>query len=82
MLGVSNEAFKDSYLGMPTEVGNSPTNTFKFLLDRAWASIFEWSGRPISRAAKEALLKSIIQAIPTYIMSCFQLPVDTCEKFR
>ena len=35
LLGISNEAFKDSYLGMPTEVGNSPTTTFNFLLDRA-----------------------------------------------
>ena len=43
---------------------------------------FAWYERPISRAGKEALLKSIIQAITTYIMSCFQLPVDTCEKFR
>lgn len=42
---------------------------------------FAWYERPISRAGKEALLKSIIQAIPTYIMSCFQFPVEICEKF-
>ena len=60
LLGLSNEAFNDSYLGMPIEVGKFPTKTFKFLIDRAWASIFEWSQRPISRAEKEALLKSII----------------------
>ena len=38
-LGISNESFKDSYLGMPTEVGNSPTSTFKFLVDKAWQNI-------------------------------------------
>lgn len=81
-LGISSEAFNDSYLGMPTEVGKSPTKTFKFLPDRAWSNLFGWSDRPISRAGKETLLKSIIQAIPTFIMSCFQLPITTCEKFR
>lgn len=81
-LGISNESFNDTYLGMPTEVGKSPTSIFKFFTDRAWCSIYGWSGRPISRAGKEALLKSVIQAIATYIMSCFQLPVATCEKFH
>lgn len=40
LLGISNEALNDYYLGMPTEIGKYPTNYFKFLLDRAWASIF------------------------------------------
>ena len=29
-LGIHNETFHDSYLAMPTEVGTSPTSTFKF----------------------------------------------------
>jgi hypothetical protein len=36
----------------------------------------------MSRAGKEAFLKLIIQAIPTYIMSCFQIPVSICESLR
>jgi hypothetical protein len=30
----------------------------------------------------EIMLKAVIQAIPTYVMSCFQLPVATCEEMR
>jgi hypothetical protein len=41
-----------------------------------------WSDRPMSRAGKEALLKAVIQAIPTFIMSCFQIPVSTCDSLR
>ena len=81
-LGISNEAFNDTYLGMPTEVGKSPTSIFKFLPDRAWRCVHGWSDRPVSRAGKETLLKSIIQAIPTFIMSCFELPKAICRMFR
>jgi hypothetical protein len=30
----------------------------------------------------EIMLKTVIQAIPTYVMSCFLLPVATCEEMR
>ena len=36
----------------------------------------------MSRAGKETLIKAVCQAIPLYVMSCFQVPVDICEKMR
>jgi hypothetical protein len=30
----------------------------------------------------EIMLKAVIQAIPTYVMSCFQLLAGTCEEMR
>jgi hypothetical protein len=41
-----------------------------------------WSDRPMSRAGKETLLKAIIQAIPTFIMSYFQIPISICDALR
>jgi hypothetical protein len=40
------------------------------------------SDRPLSRAGNEALLKAFIQAIPTFVMSCFELPVGICDMIK
>jgi len=79
---VHNEAVQANYLGMPSWVGRSPTSTFNFLPDRMWRKIRSWNDRPLSRAGKEVMLKSVIQAIPIYVMSCFRLPAAICDKMR
>jgi hypothetical protein len=45
------------------------------IVDRASKRMNGWSDRPLSRSGKETLVKAVIQAIPTYIMSCFQILV-------
>ena len=81
-LCVSNEILQDTYLGMPTEIARAVSSSFKFLPDRVWKSVNNWSDRPISRAGKEALLKSVSQAVSTYVMSCFQVPMGICDKMK
>lgn len=82
ILNVQSEGLQSNYLGMPSGVGPSPSNTFNFLTDRMWRRIRGWSDRPLSRAGKEVMLKAVIQAIPTYVMSCFWLPAGICDKMR
>lgn len=81
-LGVQDESLQATYLGMPSWVGRSPTSNFNFLTGRLWKRLNGWNDRPLSRAGKEVLLKSVAQAIPTYVMSCFQIPASICENMR
>uniref|UniRef100_A0A803PQN1 Reverse transcriptase domain-containing protein n=1 Tax=Cannabis sativa TaxID=3483 RepID=A0A803PQN1_CANSA len=41
-----------------------------------------WSHKFFSKAGKEVLLKSVIQAIPSYAMSCYKLPASICHKIE
>ena len=59
------------------------TPTFGFIKDRIWDKINSWSNKCLSKAGREVMIKSILQSIPSYIMSIFLLPnklVDAIEK--
>jgi hypothetical protein len=49
----------------------SKTSAFNFISESMWRRVQGWNDRPMSRVRKETMLKSVAQAIPTYIMSCF-----------
>jgi hypothetical protein len=39
-----------------------------------------WKGQGMSKAAKGVLVKSLLQTIPAFHMSCFQLIKKQCKK--
>lgn len=41
-----------------------------------------WSDRIFSAGGKETLIKSILQSIPTYAMSCFRIPTGVTEEIE
>jgi hypothetical protein len=63
----------DKYLGLPSMVGRSKHATFKFITDRIWSKISSWSSRCLSQAGHEIIIKSVLQFIPSYVMSVFLL---------
>lgn len=70
-----NEVERHSkYLGLPTIVGRSKKAVFSCLKERIWKKIQGWKEKLMSRAGKEVLLKPVVQAIHTYMMSIFKLP--------
>jgi hypothetical protein len=62
------------YLGMPTTMGRSKMQNFNFIMDKVWSKLKGWKERNLSFAGKNVLISAVIQAIPTYMMSCFLIP--------
>ncbi|KAL9833365.1 hypothetical protein AtNW77_Chr3g0220721 [Arabidopsis thaliana] len=63
-----------SYLGLPEKIHGSKVQVFSFVRDRLQKRLNTWSAKFLSKGGKEVLIKSVAQALPTYVMSCFLLP--------
>ncbi|KAF5451240.1 hypothetical protein F2P56_026360, partial [Juglans regia] len=74
MAGIRATSSYEKYLGLPILIGRSRIQAFKGILDRVKARVSNWKNRLLSQVGKEILLKSIIQALPTYCMGVFKLP--------
>nr|XP_023891716.1 uncharacterized protein LOC112003738 [Quercus suber] len=55
---------------------------FSILKERVGQKLAGWKGKLLSMGGKEILIKAVAQAIPTYTMSCFQLPQGLCEDLE
>ncbi|GAU27012.1 hypothetical protein TSUD_313740 [Trifolium subterraneum] len=83
ILGVKLVLGTGIYLGLPSMVGRSKKAIFSYIKDRIWKRINSWRGCALSKAGKEIMRKSVLQAIPSYVMSMFILPaslIDDIEK--
>ncbi|XP_058722436.1 uncharacterized mitochondrial protein AtMg00310-like [Vicia villosa] len=72
-MGVRHVLGTGKYLGLPSMIGRSKKATFAYIKDRIWNRINSWKGRSLSKAGKEIMIKYVLQAIPSYIMSLFIL---------
>ncbi|GJT12918.1 hypothetical protein Tco_0859960 [Tanacetum coccineum] len=59
---------KAKYLGLPSIFGQKKAEMFGFLLDRVLQKMKGWKQKLLSQSGREVLIKSVIQAIPTYAM--------------
>jgi hypothetical protein len=82
IMGVRHVLGTGSYLGLPSMIGRKKKDTFSYIKDRIWKRINSWRGRPLSRAGKEVMIKSVLQAIPSYIMSIYLLPETTIKEIE
>jgi len=51
-------------------------------VDRIKQKALSWSSRFLSSAGKLTMLKSVLSTMPTYTMSCFQLPLSLCKRIQ
>ncbi|CAA7022569.1 unnamed protein product [Microthlaspi erraticum] len=71
-----------TYLGLPENISGSKKKMFTFIHDRLSKRINSWSARLLSKGGKDVMIKSVAQALPTYVMSCFLLPQETIKKLQ
>uniref|UniRef100_A0A5B7C6K9 Reverse transcriptase zinc-binding domain-containing protein n=1 Tax=Davidia involucrata TaxID=16924 RepID=A0A5B7C6K9_DAVIN len=82
ILGVSVCSIHNKYLGLPSTIGRSKMQPFNIIRERVWRKLQGWKERLLSKAGREVLIKAVAQAIPTYMMSCFKLPVTICDAIN
>ena len=78
-LGISREVFEPKYLGLPVPQGRMHKGRFESTQERLSKRLVDWSEQYTSTGTKEILIKSVAQAISTYIMSMFKLPASVCD---
>lgn len=78
-----NEADENSkYLGLPNLLGMRKSILLGYLKDKVKARIQSWDSKFISKAGKETLIKMVAQALPSYAMNFFLLPMDIIKDFE
>lgn len=81
-LGVPKIKEYEKYLGLPVVVGRNKKESLIYIKERIWSKLQGWKEPLLSQAGREVLLKVIVQAIPTFAMSCFKLPTCLCHDIE
>jgi hypothetical protein len=82
IMGVRHVLGTGNYLGLPSMIGRKKRDIFAYIKDRIWKRINSWRGRALSKAGKEVMIKSVLQAIPSYVMSVYLLPEATIKEIE
>ncbi|KAL9661152.1 hypothetical protein QQ045_025974 [Rhodiola kirilowii] len=69
-----------NYLGLPLIFGNKKVSLFRSIEEKMLKKTWDWKHKLLSGAGREVMIKSVLQVIPLYTMSCFKLPVSICKK--
>ena len=72
----------EKYLGLPAMVGRKKKESLNNLKERVWSKLQGWKEKLLSQAGRAILLKAVVQAIPTFAMSCFKLPEGLCDEIE
>ena len=82
MLGVNIVRQYEKYLGLPSLVGWRKKESFTHIKQQVWKKIQGCEAKLLSQVGREILIKAVAQALPTYTMACFKLPISLCNEIE
>ena len=82
IMGPMQDSRHNKYLDFPSIIGRSKIEVYAEVKERVGKKIIRVEGKDAVNWGKEVLIKAIAQTIPTYTMSCFQLPKGLCEEIE
>ena len=81
-LGVLEIKQYEKYLGLSSFAGRRKKASFNFIKEKVWRKLQGWEAKLLSQVGREILIKAVVQAIPTYTMSCFKLTLSLCNELE
>lgn len=75
---VTNDLGK--YLGVPILHEKINRRSFQFILDKVDGRLSNWKAKTLTFVGRLTLTKSVIQAMPSYMMQSTYLPTYLCEE--
>ena len=82
VLGLQEIEQYEHYLGLPSLAGRRKKYSFNLIKEKVWRKLQSWEGNFLSQAGCDVLIKAVIQAIPTFVMGCFKIPLGLCHDIE
>lgn len=79
-LGIQATSQLGKYLGFPLKHKGTGRNQYNFIVDRIISKLAGWKSKLLSFVGKTVLVKSVMTAIPNYVMQGVALPSHLCSK--
>lgn len=79
-MGFNSTEDLGKYLGVPIFHKRVGLNTFNYVLEKVKQRLSTWKSKTLSFAGRVTLARSVVQAMPTYIMQTTVLHRGTCDE--
>jgi len=80
VLDIAETSNLGKYLGFPLNHKGAARNRYNFVVERVISKLSRWKSKFLSFAGRTVLVKSIMAAIPNYVMQGVALSIHLCEK--
>jgi hypothetical protein len=82
LLGISKSSLPSIYLGIPLTGEPARSISWDSLLLSIANRLNNWTLRPLNIVSKLVLLKSFLQALPTYLFTALATPISVIKAIR